>query len=645
MLLLVLMTTRTNYKYNDNNKGSTINTQHLTQKNDMLPSQSSSSSLLLSDAGTQRDMINREASYPIKVMSSDEGTSATMASVIGKEGQKEQQKDEEEGDKEEEEDKAHWEVVVEKEKKIPGYWPVSRSWQTRMVFARLHAHCIGPGSGWWKGIGTTTTTTSSSSSRQTILSGRRIVRRGVHLEPRPVIMIQKTTKAKTPKYTCNNGGDDNFNMMIEEKAIQNSDEQKKGKENTHTTFTTTATSLALSAKRAKQQQQQQQQQQHQQQQQQHQQQIFTSFPTTIIKPTSNVETGEAVPLLDAGVCVGIEMDKVAESDHLQKQQQQQQQRIMEAFSSSSGGKLTSISDNNNPIRFGCLPSAIIIGTQKGGTAELQLWLSQHPLLLRWGGARRSGTGEAHFFDKLIDMADLERRWLNDYVMTGFGVKDTSELLNAYTFEKTPRYLAADAEKVKLMHALIPSVRLIAILRAPSARAYSHFQHKCAQNRVFRVRTTTSTPTTTSTTSTSTTATTKTSNRGGGVPLAWHGCVLTAKSRTQAAAILRKKMAASFGGGFRYHGASTTRYDDSSSSSSSSSSSGFLLPNHQQIEASLEVLEYPCAPADFDALLLRNLETGEWDEDIVAGKVADGGILRRGRYSEQLSIYRQCELVS
>ena len=37
-----------------------------------------------------------------------------------------------------------------------------------------------------------------------------------------------------------------------------------------------------------------------------------------------------------------------------------------------------------------------------------------------------------------------------------------------------------------MHKFLPSAKLIAILRKPSSRAYSHFQHKCRQGRVFRV---------------------------------------------------------------------------------------------------------------------------------------------------------------
>lgn len=37
-----------------------------------------------------------------------------------------------------------------------------------------------------------------------------------------------------------------------------------------------------------------------------------------------------------------------------------------------------------------------------------------------------------------------------------------------------------------MHKFLPSAKLVAILRKPSSRAYSHYQHKCRQGRVFRV---------------------------------------------------------------------------------------------------------------------------------------------------------------
>ncbi|EDQ84046.1 uncharacterized protein MONBRDRAFT_30644 [Monosiga brevicollis MX1] len=42
----------------------------------------------------------------------------------------------------------------------------------------------------------------------------------------------------------------------------------------------------------------------------------------------------------------------------------------------------------------------------------------------------------------------------------------------------------DAARVARMHSLLPSVRLIASLRDPAARAYSHFQHNCREGDVL-----------------------------------------------------------------------------------------------------------------------------------------------------------------
>ena len=44
------------------------------------------------------------------------------------------------------------------------------------------------------------------------------------------------------------------------------------------------------------------------------------------------------------------------------------------------------------------------------------------------------------------------------------------------------------EKIALMHSLLPSLKLIALVREPTARAYSGFQHTCMKGRVFHVNT-------------------------------------------------------------------------------------------------------------------------------------------------------------
>ena len=88
-------------------------------------------------------------------------------------------------------------------------------------------------------------------------------------------------------------------------------------------------------------------------------------------------------------------------------------------------------------------------------------------MYRWGGPSDSGAGEAHLFDKVHSDQELDERWFKDYALKGFtlprGPEDARRL---YTFEKTPRYMILEEDQVQRMKRLLPSVRLLAILRNP-----------------------------------------------------------------------------------------------------------------------------------------------------------------------------------
>ncbi|EDQ84209.1 uncharacterized protein MONBRDRAFT_13045 [Monosiga brevicollis MX1] len=133
----------------------------------------------------------------------------------------------------------------------------------------------------------------------------------------------------------------------------------------------------------------------------------------------------------------------------------------------------------------CLPSFIIVGAMKAGTAEAQGWLGIHPNLYRWKGLVDSGAGEAKFFSTTHSKAQLETRWQSDYLWPGFSLPQPSAARDMYTFEKTPRYMVLDDPHLIRMHEMLPSLKLVALLRHPSARAYSHFQHRCRRGTVFR----------------------------------------------------------------------------------------------------------------------------------------------------------------
>jgi hypothetical protein len=128
---------------------------------------------------------------------------------------------------------------------------------------------------------------------------------------------------------------------------------------------------------------------------------------------------------------------------------------------------------NSTARFRRLPDYLIIGAQRSGTTSLYQYLAQHPAV----GRPILGKG-AHFFDTNYS-GDLDSyrayfptsayRW---YVKLTRG-------LEVVTGEGSPYYLAHPHAPHRIAEAL-PHVKLIALLRDPVARAYSHYHHEVAR---------------------------------------------------------------------------------------------------------------------------------------------------------------------
>lgn len=115
-----------------------------------------------------------------------------------------------------------------------------------------------------------------------------------------------------------------------------------------------------------------------------------------------------------------------------------------------------------------LPDFIIIGTQKGGTTSLFHYLSQHPELVA------SSEKEVHFFDSggtdvpydsfAQGLDWYEKRFPFDWSTT------------RKKFEASPLYLFHPLAPARI-HAALPKVKLIALLRNPTDRAVSHYYHQ------------------------------------------------------------------------------------------------------------------------------------------------------------------------
>jgi hypothetical protein len=120
-----------------------------------------------------------------------------------------------------------------------------------------------------------------------------------------------------------------------------------------------------------------------------------------------------------------------------------------------------------------LPDALIIGAQKAGTTALYAYLRWHPAILgpSWKEVnffdRHYRRGEAWYrghFPNELRVWRVRRRGLDPIV---------AEASTGYLFHPlAPERVAA----------LLPSVRLVALVRDPVDRAYSHYQHEVALGR-------------------------------------------------------------------------------------------------------------------------------------------------------------------
>ena len=308
----------------------------------------------------------------------------------------------------------------------------------------------------------------------------------------------------------------------------------------------------------------------------------------------------------------------------------------------------SLSTSETEPVVACLPSFVIIGAMKSGTAELQLWLSQHPHLHRWGGPWISGAGEAHFFDRVQSDTDLAQSWVQQYLLGGLVLDGPHHIRTTYTFEKTPRfgflfphrvlsapfvnlkqkqntgtpishvplppfatpfssyyfffihsllvwgcsYIAMHEDQIRRMHHMLPSIKLVLLLRSPPQRTYSHFQHNCRKRRLVRVANATR------------------------VPPELRGRVVSLPLSVASGATQRREQAA--------HRFIQNAY-----------STRALEPQD------VRLLMYPCSPADFDVFLKMGSSSGEYEPSMqVRMHKRNKMVLSRSLYADALARWLQ-----
>lgn len=125
-------------------------------------------------------------------------------------------------------------------------------------------------------------------------------------------------------------------------------------------------------------------------------------------------------------------------------------------------------------RHRILPSFLIIGAQRAGTTSLFHYLEQHPEVAAPSGGEPSvwWSKELHYFDKRYAKG-------LDWYRSFFPLEATRRFArrrgrNLVAGEATPYYLFHPEVPARVAETL-PDVRLIALLRDPIERAYSHYQ--------------------------------------------------------------------------------------------------------------------------------------------------------------------------
>ena len=111
--------------------------------------------------------------------------------------------------------------------------------------------------------------------------------------------------------------------------------------------------------------------------------------------------------------------------------------------------------------FKSLPDFLIVGAQKAGTTSCYLYLREHPQIQMYC------PKEVQFFSFNYHKG---KNWYTSHAPLSSVIKQ-----NTLLGEASPYYLL-HPHTPRRIHELIPSVKLIVLLRNPTTRAISHYYH-------------------------------------------------------------------------------------------------------------------------------------------------------------------------
>ena len=115
----------------------------------------------------------------------------------------------------------------------------------------------------------------------------------------------------------------------------------------------------------------------------------------------------------------------------------------------------------------CLPSFMVIGSQKAATSKLRWYLSRHPAIdIPKEEAFHGGPNAVAAWDTATDP-----RLLSTYLEAFEDVCNSTERITGL---KMPDYIVMSTKTIQLFHAANPVLRIVVTMREPVARMYSYF---------------------------------------------------------------------------------------------------------------------------------------------------------------------------
>jgi hypothetical protein len=119
-------------------------------------------------------------------------------------------------------------------------------------------------------------------------------------------------------------------------------------------------------------------------------------------------------------------------------------------------------------QYRVLPSAVVIGAQKAGTTQLYSYVTTHPRVFP------ASHKEINYFTTHVNRPV-------DWYRSHFPLRRSMAAVGGLSIDASPSYMPVP-QALRSMHAVLPQAKIIAILRDPVSRAFSHYQHAKTRGR-------------------------------------------------------------------------------------------------------------------------------------------------------------------